>query len=393
MAATISVDGAAPKWGGPRRRAVKQASRLSNQFAAAAQHLGLFRETTSAAGIPGLVGPQVIHAEMGVRPYLMVKLASGQTPADYVAGADRLAAGMRVERVRITERARGYIKVEINPEDPLGVAVPAADPISSGTWAIEFGRLETGKILAESLLDAGHLAAQGQTGSGKSRWLYGVLSQLAGASHVQISGIDPTGKLLGPWEGTEQGSLISTSATYADQEDISDRLVTDMRARIAAIPRHLDYLPVSKEHPLRVVVLEEWGNVLVNAGLAQNKSKGLDTRLGKNVQMLLAEGRKAGIRIVLATQRMEANLVGALNRDNISHRFSFRVLSKEAVKFLHEGISDDIAAAHTTAQPGIALVQAPNIPLARLRAPTIASYSDYLERVESACYGVQITAA
>lgn len=391
--ATISVNGAAPKWGGPRRRAFKQAGQLANRFAAAAHHVGLFRETTSAAGIPGLTGPQVIHVELGDRPYLMVRTLSGQLTGDFAGQADRLAAGMRVDRVRITQRAHGYLKVEINPEDPLGVHMPAADPIASGTWPIEFGRLETGKILAESLVNCGNLAVQGQTGSGKSRWLYGVLSQLAGASQIQISGIDPTAKLLGPWQGTNQGSLICTDADYEAMEETTDKLVVDMRQRIESIPADLDYLPVSRENPLRFIVLEEWANALTIASIATGKTKGLDTKLGRNVQMMLAEGRKAGFRILMVSQRMEAGLVGAFNRDNISHRFSFRVFSKEGLKMLHEGISDDVAAAHMTADPGIALVQAPTIPLARLRAPTIASYSDYRNKILAAHHGTLNTAA
>lgn len=391
--ATISVNGAAPKWGGPRRRALKEAGMLADRFMAAARHVGLFRETTSAAGIPGLAGPQVIHVELGDRPYLMVRILSGQLMDDFVGQAERLAAGMRVDRVRITQRARGYLKVELDPEDPLGVDVPVADPIASGVWPIEFGRLETGKILAESLVNCGHLAVQGQTGSGKSRWLYGVLSQLAGASQVQVSGIDPTAKLLGPWQGTSQGSLICTDASYEAMEATSADLVADMRRRISAIPEDLDYLPVSRENPLRVIVLEEWANALTIASVAKGKAKGLDTDLGKNVQMLLAEGRKAGFRILMVSQRMEANLIGAFNRDNVSHRFSFRVFSKEGMRMLHEGIPDDVAAAHMTADPGIALVQAPTIPLARLRAPTVSSYSEYRNRVLAAHNAAWNTAA
>src|SRR5690606_12648674 len=105
--------------------------------------------------------------------------------------------------------------------------------------------------------------------SGKSRWLYGVLSQLAGASHVQISGIDPTAKLLGPWQGTSQGSLICTDAGYDAMEKTSADLVADMRQRIQAIPEDLDYLPVNRENPLRLVVLEEWANVLTIASIAK----------------------------------------------------------------------------------------------------------------------------
>lgn len=392
--ATISVNGAVPKWGGPRRRALQLGAQLAQRFSAAAYHVGLFRETTSAAGIPGLAGPQVTHVDLGDRPYLMVRMLPGQVLDDFAAHADRLAHGMQVERIRITQRSYCLLRVDINPPDPLAEGRPLGEPVSSAMWPISFGVLEDGSELRESLVNCGHLAAQGQTRSGKTRWVYGLLGQLAGAAQIEIAGIDPTGKLLGPWQDTPQGSVICADSAYEAMERTSRQLVEDMRDRIRAIPRDLDVLPVTREFPLRVVVLEEWANVLTIAAIAKGKAKGLDTELGRNVQMLLAESHKAGYRCLLLTQRMEATLIGAFNRDNISHRFSFRTASREGLKMLHEGVPDDVVVAHMTADPGIALVQAPTVPLARLRAPIVASYSDYLHRVTSACdYGARTAAA
>ena len=391
--ATISENGAAPRWGGPRRRALKLGAQLVSRFSAAAHHVGLFRETSSSAGIPGLTGPRVLHVEVGGRPYLMVKALPGQVLADFVEHTDRLAAGMRVDRVRITERAHGVFRVDINPPDPLAEGRPLGAPIGSGMWPISFGVLENGSELRESLVDCGHLAAQGQTRSGKTRWVYGLLGQLAGAAQIEIAGIDPTGKLLGPWQDTPQGSVICADSAYEVMERASRQLVDDMRDRIRAIPRDLDVLPVSREFPLRLVVLEEWANALTIASIAKGKAKGLDTELGRNVQMLLAEGHKVGYRCLLLTQRMDGTLVGTFNRDNISHRVSFRTASKDGLKLLHEHIDDITAEQHATEDPGIALVQAPSMPLARLRAHTIASYSDYLGRIDAVQHAAWTTAS
>ena len=242
-------------------------------------------------------------------------------------------------------------------------------------------------------MDCGHLAAQGQTRSGKTRWVYGLLGQLAGAAQIEIAGIDPTGKLLGPWQDTPQGSVICADSAYEVMERASRQLVDDMRDRIRAIPRDLDVLPVSREFPLRLVVLEEWANALTIASIAKGKAKGLDTELGRNVQMLLAEGHKVGYRCLLLTQRMDGTLVGTFNRDNISHRVSFRTASKDGLKLLHEHIDDITAEQHATEDPGIALVQAPSMPLARLRAHTIASYSDYLGRIDAVQHAAWTTAS
>jgi S-DNA-T family DNA segregation ATPase FtsK/SpoIIIE len=187
--------------------------------------------------------------------------------------------------------------------------------------------------------------------------------------------------------------VICADSDYDAMERASRVLVEDMRSRIREIPRHLDVLPVSREFPLRLVVLEEWANALTIASIAKGKAKGLDTELGRNVQMLLAEGHKVGFRCLLLMQRMDAALIGSFNRDNISHRISHRTASKDGLKLLHEHIDDITAERHATEDPGIALVQAPGIPLARLRAHTIASYSDYLDRIDTARNAAWNTAA
>lgn len=353
--ATVTINGAAPKRGGSRRQIIEQATQLAQKFSAAATNSGLYKEFTSAAGCSGLTGPTVTHVDLGDRPYLMVRASPAQLLSDYLDQHERLAEGLSVPRVRITQRAHGIIRIDLNPPDPLVNDVDQADTLASGLWPVQFGALENGAMLRESLVDCGHLAAQGQTRGGKTRWAYGVLGQLAGARDIEIAGIDPTAKLLGPWSGHPQGSdRLTADSSYDAMEQTASELVSDMRERIRSIPRHLDTLPIGRDFPLRLVVLEEWSNALTLAGIAKNKAKGLDTDLGKYVQILLAESHKAGYRLLTMAQRFDAGVVGSLNRDNISHRFSFRTASKDGLKMLHESIEDFTADEHSVAQPGIA---------------------------------------
>lgn len=379
---TLTIDGAAPTGAASRRDAVTRAGRLVEAFSLAAEQVGLARSTTSAAGIPGEATPRVLHVELGQQPYLMVRLLPGQVVEDVQAGEERLTAALGVDRVTITQRTRQVVRIDLNPPDPFATAFRVTNCVPSAYDPITFGLLESGQPLRDSLLHCGHLAAQGQTRSGKTRWAYGLLGQLAGASDIVIDGIDPTGKLLGPWEDHPQGGHLTTDPSYPAMEQVSKALVAEMRDRIASIPRDQDVLTVSPQYPLRLVVLEEWANVMTMAATAQGKRDGTDTELAKNTQQLIAECHKVGIRVLVLAQRMEAKILGGFNRNNFSYRFSFRTASKAGLELLHEGMDDLTARRHVAESSGIALCQAPGRTLTRMRGPEITSYADYVAGID-----------
>lgn len=384
MSGALTVNGTAPNVGAvPRRQYEHRANKLARNWSSAMDIAGLAREFTTASGSSGIDSPRVAHIDLGEFPYLMVRIPSGRLLADFEEAHDRIATALGCTRLQFVRRGQSFLKVYLDPPDPLTEQVSAPQGVDSGLWPVEFGRLENGQRLTESLFDAGHLAAQGQTRSGKSRWVMSVLSQLTTASHLEIAGIDPTAKLLGPWHDHPSGSHIAATSDYAEIERVTKQLVQEMRERIAAIPRNQDKLTPSREYPLRLVVLEEWANVLTLASIAKNKAKGLDTEVGKHVQMLLAESHKAGYRILMLSQRMDGSLVGGFNRDNFSHRFSFRTASREGLKMLHEGVGDLVALRHRIERPAVSLVETPEQPLQRMRAHEMPSYEQYLKSVDT----------
>lgn len=326
-----------------------------------------------------------MHIDFGQQPYLMVQLPAGVLPEDFEEVHDRLASGLGCKRLRFIRRGQGYMKVLLDPADPLDASPGTPGRLSSGLLPLVFGQLESGQLLQESLEDCGMLAAQGQTRSGKTRWTYSLLAQLAGAEHVEVAGLDPTGKLLGPWKGHPQGcDRIATTGRADDLEAVSRGLVEDMETRIQAIPRDRDTLPLGENGwPLRLVTLEEWAGVLTL--VANARGKGVQsTQVYKDIQRLLAESHKAGYRVLMLSQRMDGQIVGGFNRDNISHRFSFRTASHTGLEMLHEGIAKTTAVKHGFARPGIALSETPATGLLRLRALDVPSYTDYLGRVDAA---------
>lgn len=385
MSGRVTIDGAASSYEAASRRYMEyRANKLARNFAGATETAGLGNEFSTASGSSGVQTPRVVHIDLGESPYLMVQLPAGLLPADFDEVHDRLASGLGCERLSFVRRGQRFMKVYLDPVDPLDSSAGSPEQVSSGVLPVTFGQLESGRMLQESLAECGHIAAQGQTRSGKTRWTYGVLAQLAGAEHVEIAGLDPTGKTLGPWQGHPQGCDRIAATGHADElERVSAGLVADMETRIQAIPRDRDTLPLGDGGwPVRVVVLEEWAGCLTVVSTARGKGV-QSVQVYKDIQRLLAEGHKAGYRVIMLSQRFDGQLIGGFNRDNLSHRFSFRTASQTGLEMLHEGIGKTQAVRHGFARPGIALADTPATGLQRLRALDVTSYTDYLSRIDA----------
>jgi S-DNA-T family DNA segregation ATPase FtsK/SpoIIIE len=140
-------------------------------------------------------------------------------------------------------------------------------------------------------------------------------------------------------------------------------------------------VPIGPDLPLVAFVVEEV------PGLFRLLSTAADSKLEKRARALLArlvgESRKAGVRVVLIAQRADANIIGGYERGQASHTISFRVDTLSALAMLHADADKSIAAEHSTARPGIALLSAPGDPLRRFRAP-LTTYRQYCAEVPAA---------
>jgi S-DNA-T family DNA segregation ATPase FtsK/SpoIIIE len=255
---------------------------------------------------------------------------------------------------------------------PVAPLVSALDPITLGMG-------EDGRAVTLELGSAAHLIVQGTTGGGKSIALYSLLGQLVDAPDVRVTGCDPTGLLLRPWSG-RWADIPAPALGTADPARyvlMLDQVVREMDRRIAAMPAGRDSVALSTDMPVLLVVLEEYPGLL-------RLVDGTDAKLGKQLRALvgrlLAEGRKAGVRVVIVSQRADASILGGFERGQASHRLSFRVDSGDAVRMLHPDALPDVIAAHAAAPAGVALLTAPGLPLTRLRAPW-RTYADYCAAV------------
>ncbi len=338
---------------------------------------GFVRTVGTVTG-PTVIVPRIVHVVLGPPAVLTVRLEPGQTVADLRALARRLAPHLAARTLRVEPVGVGdHARVTLLAVDPLADPLP----LTAGPGVL-LGRDEDGALLRVDPHELPHLIVQGATRSGKSRWTYGLLAQLAAHPGVDVAGVDPSGLTLRPFTGTRHARRQALGlADPGRVERVLGELVEEMDRRLSAMPAHLDVLPLEHGTPLLVAVLEEYPGLLraLDADAADPKR---GKRVRALVARLLAESHKVGLRVLLVAQRAEANIVGAAERAQCEGRLSFRTDTAEAVRLLHPD-GDDLAAEHATAPPGVALLSWPGRPVGRLRAPHMPSYAAFAAAVTS----------
>lgn len=359
---------------------------VDNAWRRACELAGLGHTVNTVTG-PTVVVPSVARADVtGPDPALIVKLIPGQLPEDFRAPdvAGRLSAALGCDRIRVQPRGPHWVRVELLSGDPLDVDVRT--PLPAWDRSVK----DTGVLVARDELGAGmrlpwsaapNACVQGATRSGKSVWCYSVLAQLARCDDALVAGSDPSGLLLGrPWEGTRHRAWQATgSGDVLAHRDLLVRLVEEMDRRIAELPDRSDKLTeFTSSRPLIVVVLEEFAGLLRLASTEptpKGEPKIRDqflTLFGR----LVSEGHKAGLRLLVITQRADSTIVEGFARGQLGLRISFRVDDEEALPMLHGQGARPWFAEHRHVAPGVALVQAPGVPLARMRGPRLPGPSE-----------------
>lgn len=363
-------------------------SRLVHRFLATAAGSDLARDTESCAGLPGIATPQVVSVRLGHTDRLLVRMMSGQIPADYVKVRQRLAEGLGVPSVRIRPRSEGYVWIELHRQDPLGQPVSDIGSVPTDRHIV-LGRTDDNELLSVLLEAIQHIVIQGQTGSGKSRFTYKLLTQLAGRPDVRISGSDVTGILFRPFQGTRHHEHLALGSSKPEEHaEVLEALVAEMDDRIARMPERLDVFPCTSDDPYEVVVVEELPGLLKAANsfdAIHNTQRGavkVAARIQAAYSRLLAEGRKVGFRVVIITQRADASIIGGgFERGQLTLRISFPVDTPEAVKMLHPTVDPITAEQHVIAPAGRALVSGPGLPLTRMRSPEMGDYGAFLDEI------------
>jgi S-DNA-T family DNA segregation ATPase FtsK/SpoIIIE len=234
---------------------------------------------------------------------------------------------------------------------------------------------ERGQTVSTSVDDLTHLMVAGPTRGGKSAGFgYSVIAQFMVQPNVVVAGVDPTGLLLEPlgehpWRACGTGD--DAPARYLSAVD---GVVQELDRRITALramrPR-TDKLTRSAEFPTVVFFVEEAAAVAKLCGHLTSKP----SRVHQGLSRILAEGAKVNLFVATLVQRAEATVVGSFERDQALTRLTFRTHDAATVRMLHPDVPDDVLAAHGAALPGVFLLTAPGVGLARCRAPWVGGES------------------
>ncbi|MCW0214395.1 MAG: FtsK/SpoIIIE domain-containing protein [Pseudonocardia sp.] len=362
-----------------------EVDRITDTWRRACEGVGLVQRVETVTGTT-VVTPEIINITLGTPTSFIIRLLPGQVISDVAEVGHRLAPPLGATRLRLSPRGDMWVRVELMKTDALDRLVPFPDlPLISAQDTVLLGITEEDLPIEQSWAAAPHAVVQGVTGSGKSWWMYSLLAQLAAPRDVIVCGSDPSGLLFRPFKGSRHEPFqVSGLAEPMRHIELAQAVVEEMDRRVTALPEHLDQIEVSEALPLLVVVFEEYPGLL--RALDQT-----DPKLGKQmrslVSRLLAEGRKSGIRVLLITQRAEANIIGGFERAMCSLRISFRTDNRDAVRLLHPDAMADEGDRHMTAAPGVALLTSPGLPLTRFRGPSIGSYRTYCQTVASRIAG------
>lgn len=351
-----------------------EVDRLRWAWRCAAEGTGLSRRVDTPTG-PTISVPVVERAEPGPPMRFIVRLLPGQLPADVVAAGGRIAPALGADRLRVRAHGHGRVLVELAHGDPLARALQPAE-FPSGLAGLVFGRSEDGATIAADPATLPHTAVQGATTAGKSGLLRWLLVQLAARPDVHVIGSDPSGSLWRPWPASPD--RVSGLADPELHAAVLERAVAEMDRRLADLPADSDRVRTGPDLPLWFIVAEEWPGALRAADQA---SKDVGRRLRAAMSRLLAEGHKAGCRVVLLCQRADASILGGFERANLGLRISFRV-EREGLRMFHAG-PDDVLERHLSAPAGVALLTGPGTALARLRVPWL-EYGAYCTTVRLA---------
>lgn len=321
-----------------------------------------FNAACRAAGFA--TPPRVARVERGS---FVIRLFLGQEISDVQAAAGRIAAVLGVWGVEVTPIAvtdPGWCRVRLIEQDPMGAENHGFQDGSCG--GLYLGTGADGQAVSLDRLT--HMIIAGQTGSGKSIFLYHLLSALRLGAAI-LSGVDPSGLLFRPLppDPLRASGLANPSRIV----ETLAALCRELDRRCALIPDDVDH--VGPDVPLIVTVMEEYPGLL-RALDASDPKRAKAARL--YVSRLLAESRKCRMITILVAQRAEANIIGGAERAQAPTRITFGASSVEDVRLLHPESTQDLAETHIGAPPGIALLSRPCHRITRVRTPHVR-YSEY----------------
>ncbi len=296
----------------------------------------------SIASIKATVGPTITLYE--VVPDAGVRISKIRNLEDDIA----LSLSALGIRIIAPMPGKGTIGIEVPNKDPQIVSMQSI--IASRKFQeckfdlpVALGKTITNEIFMFDLCKMPHLLVAGATGQGKSVGLNAIITSLLYKKHpseLKFVLVDPKMVEFSIYSDIERHYLaklpdadkpIITDFTKVIQtlnslcKEMDDRYDLLMKAHTRNIKeynakfisRHLNPLKGHKFMPYIVVIIDEFGDLIMTAG------KEIELPIARIAQ----KARAVGIHMIIATQRPSTNIITGTIKANFPARVAFRVSS------------------------------------------------------------------
>ncbi|WP_459189364.1 DNA translocase FtsK 4TM domain-containing protein [Parabacteroides sp. APC149_11_2_Y6] len=295
----------------------------------------------SISSIKATVGPTITLYE--VIPDTGVRISKIKNLEDDIA-LNLSALGIRIIAPM---PGKGTIGIEVPNKDPQIVSMQSV--IASRKFQeskydlpVVLGKTITNEIFMFDLCKMPHLLVAGATGQGKSVGLNAVITSLLYRKHpseLKFVLVDPKMVEFGIYSELERHYLaklpdadkaVITDCTKVIMtlnsicKEMDDRYELLMKAHVRNIKeynakfisRHLNPEKGHKFMPFIVVIIDEFGDLIMQAG------KEIETPIARIAQ----KARAVGIHMIIATQRPSTNIITGIIKANFPARMAFRVM-------------------------------------------------------------------
>jgi S-DNA-T family DNA segregation ATPase FtsK/SpoIIIE len=257
--------------------------------------------------------------------------ASGVKVVSLANRAEDLQVALALPQPPLVRAAPGCVTIDLPKPQPDTVSwetVIKSPALPEGPLVFPVGVGIQGALLTADLGDPNtcHGLVAGASGSGKSEFLKAFVASLVyrnGPGKLRLTLIDPKSVTFAGLAGTphiDGGVQTQVSGITDALEAAADEMERRYRDLADAGFESIQQRGISAEMPLRVIVIDEFADLVMQGRSERERFERFVTRLAQ-------KGRAAGIHLVLATQRPDSKVISGSIKSNLPLRICLRVTS------------------------------------------------------------------
>lgn len=226
--------------------------------------------------------------------------------ASYVKDIEQVVEKSGI-RVLAPIRDSGLVGFEV----PLDVRSFPSLPSGKG-FEVAIGQTVMGDARRFDIRQAPHMLVAGSSGSGKSVFLNGLITQLLAIPRVELHLFDPKQVELVQFEGESKVKEYQShhAAIAISLEALCEEMEERYKEMKGARVKSIEQMPNMR---YKFVIIDEFADL------------GMKTHIGSLIQILAQKGRAAGIHLIIATQRASTKVINGDIKVNFPTRVVLRM--------------------------------------------------------------------